>query len=251
VVSQFPGFSAADQAQFLLADSYAQAKQADEAQRAYEQFLSFFPGSDLRPTVQFRLGLMQFEEKDFSRAAVSFTLALQDSASPEVTAATLYNLALCHRLLAQGDEARAELERYRASFPGDARAAEVAYQLGDLADAAGKPEEAAREFEAGLAAHPPAALAPELAYRLGRAREQLADASGALKAYVQASLTGGRSDPFRLSAVARCAALYESKRQYSRALESYRDLIRNAKDRELIAAATERASQLEANVRKQ
>jgi TolA-binding protein len=249
VVSQFPGFSAADQAQFLLADSYAQAKQADESRRAYEQFLSFFPGSDLRPTVQFRLGLLQFEEKDFSRAAVSFTIALEDTASREVTAAALYNLALCHRLLAQGDEARAELERYRASFPGDARAAEVAYQLGDLADAAGKPEEAAREFEAGLAAHPAASLAPELAYRLGRAREQLADATGALRAYVQASLTGGRSDPFRLSAVARCAALYEAKRQYSRALESYRDLIRNAKDRELIAAATERASQLEATVR--
>src|SRR5262249_56594269 len=38
VVSQFPGFSAADQAQFLLGDSYAQAKQTDEAQKAFEQF---------------------------------------------------------------------------------------------------------------------------------------------------------------------------------------------------------------------
>ena len=68
----------------------------------------------------------------------------------------------------------------------------------------------------------------------------------ALRAYVQASLNGASSDPFRLSAVARCAALYEAKRQYGRAIESYRDLIRNAKDRELVAAATERASQLEA-----
>ena len=37
VVSQFPGFSAADQAQFLLADSYSQAKMKDEARQAYEQ----------------------------------------------------------------------------------------------------------------------------------------------------------------------------------------------------------------------
>jgi TolA-binding protein len=246
VVSQFPGFSAADQAQFLLADCYTQNQQGPEARQAYEQFLSFFPASELRPTVQFRVGLLQFEDKDYSRAAVSFTLALDDTASREVTAAALYNLALCHRLLSQGDDARAELERYRASFPGDARAAEVAYQLGDLADASGKPEEAAREFEAGLAANPPARLAPELAYRLGHAREQLADAGGALRAYVQASLLGALGDPFRLSAVARCAALYEQKRQYGRAIDSYRDLIRNAKDRELVAAATERASQLEA-----
>ncbi|TMQ55082.1 MAG: tetratricopeptide repeat protein [Candidatus Eisenbacteria bacterium] len=246
VVSQFPGFSAADQAQFLLADCYAQAKQTDDAQKAYEQFLSFFPSSDLRPTVQFRLGLMQFDAKDYTRAAVAFTLTLEDTASGEVTAAALYNLALCHRLLNQSEDARAELERYRASFPGDARAADIAYQLGDLADAAGKPEEAAREFEAGLAAHPSLKQAPELAYRLGHCREQIADPSGALRAYVQASLNGASSDPFRLSAVARCAALYEAKRQYGRAIESYRDLIRNAKDRELVAAATERASQLEA-----
>jgi TolA-binding protein len=249
VVSQFPGFSAADQAQFLLADSYAQAQQADEARKAYEQFLSFFPNSDLRPTVQFRVGLLRFSDKDYTNAAVAFTLALDDTSSKEVTAAALYNLALCHRLLGQSDEARAELERYRASFPGDARTADVAYQLGDLNDAAGKPEDAAHEFEAALAAHPSMQLTPELAFRLGRCREQLADASGALRAYVQASLTGGLNNPFRLSAVARCAALYEQKKQYARALDSYRDLIRNAKDRELVAAATERASQLEATVR--
>jgi TolA-binding protein len=247
VVSQFPGFSAADQAQFLLADSYAQAKMSPEAHQAYEQFLSFFPASELRPTVQFRLGLLQFEDKDYTRAAVSFTLALDDTASREVTAASLYNLALCHRLLSQADDARAELERYRASFPGDARAADIAYQLGDLADAAGKPEEAAREFEAALAAaSPKSALAPEVAYRLGHAREQMADAGGALRAYVQASLLGALADPYRLSAVARCAALYEAKRQYGRAIESYKDLVRNAKDKELAAAATERVSQLEA-----
>jgi TolA-binding protein len=247
VVSQFPGFSAADQAQYLLADSYAQAKMSPEAHQAYEQFLSFFPASELRPTVQFRLGLLQFEDKDYTRAAVSFTLALEDTASREVTAASLYNLALCHRLLSQADDARAELERYRASFPGDARAADIAYQLGDLADAAGKPEEAAREFEAALAAaSPKSALAPEVAYRLGHAREQMADAGGALRAYVQASLLGALADPYRLSAVARCAALYEAKRQYGRAIESYKDLVRNAKDKELAAAATERVSQLEA-----
>ena len=100
--------------------------------------------------------------------------------------------------------------------------------------------------EAGLAANPPARLAPELAYRLGHAREQLADAGGALRAYVQASLLGALGDPFRLSAVARCAALYEAKRQYGRAIESYKDLVRNAKDKELAAAATQRVSQLEA-----
>ena len=50
--------------------------------------------------------------------------------------------------------------------------------------------------------------------------------------------------------MARCAALYETKHDYARAVEAYRDLIRNAKDRELVAAATGRVSQLEAGRRR-
>ena len=250
VVSQFPSYSGADQAQFLLADAYAHAGNADDARRGYEQFLSFFPSSPLRPTAQFRLGLAQFEVKDYARAAVAFTLALEDSASAEVTGAARYNLALCHRALGQSDEARAELERCRAAGGGGGRAAEIAYQLGDLDEAAGQAAAAAREFQRALEARPSVKLATELAFRLGRCREQSNERDAALDAYRRAAAATDRDDPYRLSAVARCAALYETKHDYARAVEAYRDLIRNAKDRELVAAATGRVSQLEAGRRR-
>jgi len=246
VVSQFPSYSGADQAQFLLADAYAQAGHGGDAQLGYQQFLSFFPTSALRPTVQFRLGLTQFEAKDYARAAVAFTLALEDSAAAEVRSAARYNLALCDRMLGRNDEARAELERYRTAAPHDARAAEIAYQLGDLDDTAGQTAAAAAEFQRALEARPAARLATELAFRLGRCREQLKQPDPALAAYRQAATARDRDDPFRLSAVARTAALYEAKHDYARALEAYRDLIHNAKDHELVAAATGRVSQLEA-----
>ncbi|HEY3215720.1 MAG TPA: tetratricopeptide repeat protein [Candidatus Eisenbacteria bacterium] len=250
VVSQFPGYSAADQAQFLLADAYAQAKAPDEARQAYEQFLSFFPSSELASTVSFRLGLMRFESKDYTQAAVAFMRALEDTASREVRSAARYNLALCQRLVGQTEEARKELESYRGEFPNDARAAEIAYQLGDLNESAGRAAEAAQEYEHALEARPAAALAVELHFRLGRVREQLGDPNGALKAYQGAMASPDRSHPFRLSAVARCAALYEAKKDYARALVAYRDIMRNAKDPELVAAADGRISQLEAGARK-
>ena len=53
----------------------------------------------------------------------------------------------------------------------------------------------------------------------------------------------------RLSAVARCAALYEARKDFPRALLAYRDIMRNATDPELVAAATDRASQLAARTR--
>jgi len=250
VVSRFPGYSAADQAQFLIGDAFAQAGSNDDARQAYEQFLAFFPSSELAPTVHFRLGLMRFEAKDYMQAAIAFTRVLDDSTSGEVRAASRYNLALCQRLLGQTAEAREALEQYRRDFPGDARAAEVAFQLGDLADLAGQSVVAGQEFDLALQSRPSKALAIEAHYRLGRVREQLGDAEGALAAYQGAVAATDRDHPFRLSALARCAALYEVRKDHARALTAYRDIMKNAKDPELVTAASDRVAQLEAGARK-
>jgi TolA-binding protein len=250
VVSRFPGYSAADQAQFLLADAQGQAGARDEARQAYEQFLSYFPTSELATTVQFRLGLMRFEAKDYMQAAVAFTRVLEDSASVDVRSASRYNLALCQRLLGQTAEAREALEQYRRDLPNDSRAADVAFQLGDLAELAGQHATAAQEFERALQARPSASLATEIHYRLGRVREQLGDNEGALTAYQSAVSSTDRDNPFRLSALARTAALYEARKDYTRALTAYRDIMRNAKDPELVSAASDRVSQLQAGTRK-
>ena len=49
-----------------------------------------------------------------------------------------------------------------------------------------------------------------------------------------------------LSAVARSAGLYEETEDYPKALAAYRDLMDYAEDPELVAAATGRATELEA-----
>jgi len=250
VVSQFPGYSAADQAQFLLGDSYAQTGSAPEARLAYEQFLSFFPESDLRSTVEFRLGLMEFESKEYSRAAVAFTRVLEESLSTEMGSASRYNLALCQKLLGQTDEARASLEKFRADHPRDPRAADVNFQLGDMDETAGNTAAAEKNFEAALAAGPSKGLEVEAEYRLGRCREALGNTDGALKAYLQASASPERKNPFRVSALTRCAALYESRKSFSKAYDIYLDIARNAQDQELATLAKGRASQLQPNTKK-
>jgi len=244
VVSQFPGYSAADQAQFLLADAFGKAGKMEESRLAYEQFLSFFAESELRPTVQFQLGLQRFENKDFAQAAVAFTQVLGDSATTEVRSAARYNLALCQRSLGQTEEAKAALLAYRQEWPSDARADDIAYQLGDLEDAAGRFPEAQAEFERALSSRPKAALETELHFRIGRCLEEQQQADVALKSYVRASQAVDRRNAFRLSAVARMAAIYEAKKDYVRAMNAYRDIAVNSKDKELAAAAQGRATQL-------
>src|SRR5438093_7696842 len=137
-----------------MADALAHAGASEEARNAYEQFLSYFPQSELRATVSFRLGLLRFEAKEFMQAAVAFTRALEDTAPPEVSGPARYNLALCERQLGQPDQARADLERYRSEFPTGAQAAQAVFQLADLDEAAGRIPEAAAGFAQALAMKP-------------------------------------------------------------------------------------------------
>ena len=244
VVSRFPAYSAADQAQFLMADAYAHADRSEDARAAYEQFLAYFPGSDLAPTANFRLGMMRFAAHDYMAAAVAFTRTLQDSASRDVRSAARYDLALCQRALGDLPGARAELERHRAEFPTGEHAAETAFQLADLDEAAGDADAAAAGFARALALAPPPAVAAEAGYRLGHLREQAHDPAGAMRAYDAVARSAPRAEPFRLSCVARLAVLHETRHEYTLAVGWYRDIMQNAKDRELVAAASERVSQL-------
>jgi len=246
VVSQFPGFAAADRAHFLMAEAYSESGSPDKARLAYEQFLMFFPKSELRPTVRFRLGSVRFVQGDYMQAAVDFTGVLSGEVPKEMASASLYNLSLCRRMLGQTDEATALLERYRKEHPsGDEREADVAYQLGDIHDKGGRTQLAAEEFSRALAARPRQDLAVELHYRLGLCREVLGDDQNAISAYKQAVAAPDKADAFRVSALVHCAGLYEKMGKYDMALSAYRDLIQNARDPELVVAAKERVAEIE------
>jgi TolA-binding protein len=246
LVTQFPGHPEAPRAHYLMADAYEKSGAVREARAGYEQFLVFFPESDLRLTVRFRLATLRFQEADYMRAAVDFTSVLESQPSDELTVASLFNLALCHRMLGALDEARAAFEQLRAEHDVDAeRAAEIAYQLGDLYDKAGETERALGEFERALAAKATPHSRLELRFRAGMCREQLGNLDAAVKDYERVIASFPADDVFRLSSLARCAALYERREDYQRALTVYRDLAKHASDPALVVAATERVKQLE------
>jgi len=142
-----------------------------------------------------------------------------------------------------------DLERYRREFPSGALVAQAVFQLADLDEAAGKLPEAQAGFSDVLTRSPGVALGAEAAFRLGRCREQLHDVPGAMKAYTVARACPDLDQPYRLSALARLAALHEARHEFTRAVEIYRDIIHHSKDRELAAAAEDRVTQLSGSPR--
>lgn len=244
VISRYPGYSAADRAQFLMAESYERAAATDQARQAYEQFLGFFAESDLKTSAQFRLGMNQFEAGDYEQAATNFTAVLAGDTEMDIAKASLFNLGLCSRLQNDLDQATGYFIRYQKDFPSDDRAAAVAFQLGDTYDQRGRVAEAIASFRAAARAKPDAALRAEIYYRMGGCFEKQKNTKKAIEAYSLASRGGRADDPFRLSAVARCAVLFEDTEQYDQALAAYRDLMDNAGDPGLVAAANGRASEI-------
>lgn len=246
VVTQYPSYSSADRANYLMADSYSRAGKADEAEKAYEQFVTFFPNSEFTPTVQLQLGANRFANKDYMRAAVDFTSVLSDSTTPEIQSAARYNLALCQRMLGDAQKAQQMLEDYQKRYPNDERAGDVAYQLGTILQDASDFKGAATQYRHALGGKLTNDVEVEVQYRIGYCREQLGDIKLALADYNLAAHYAKKSNPYRLSALARSAALHEKNNEFGKALAAYRDLIKNATDPELVVAAKERASELEA-----
>ncbi len=246
VITQFPGFSAADRAHYLMADAYRQAGLNREAGLAYQQFLTFFPESEFRPMVYFHLGSIRFEAGEYMHAAVDFTGVLDEQAPEDISAAALYNLALCRSVLGEPEEAARLLRQYRGDYSdNDQRAADIAYQLAGIHAQSGRNEQAIEEYRKALAAGPPSSLETEIHYRLGLCREELGDNKSALASYRKALKTGEKRDEFRMLAVARTAAICEENEDFTGALTAYRELIKYAEDEELALAAKERATQLE------
>ncbi|MCH7549721.1 MAG: tetratricopeptide repeat protein, partial [Candidatus Krumholzibacteriota bacterium] len=203
MITQFPGGSSADRAQYLMADAYSRAGDEGSARLAYEQFMSFFPDSDYRNEVRLRLGVARFASEDYMRAAVDFTAILDDSTSPDIESAALYNLALCRRVLGDDAAALEALEKYARSYPRDEREGEVAHQTAEIYDVTGRTAEAAAAYLRALEAGVDPILKIEVYYRIGACRETLGDSDGAMRAYEGAARGEDRSSPFRLTSVAR------------------------------------------------
>ena len=85
----------------------------------------------------------------------------------------------------------------------------------------------------------------ELNYRVGFCREKLGEEKSAIYAYARAAEHRDKANAYRLSALARSAALYESRKDYPKALAAYKDLIKNATDPEIVVAARERVNELQ------
>ncbi|MBU8914165.1 MAG: tetratricopeptide repeat protein, partial [Spirochaetales bacterium] len=247
MVNLFPTSSSAGRAWFLMADSWTQIDSVETARVAWVQFLEYFPESSLRPSAVFRLGMIRFNEGDYTTAAADFAEVLESGVDVETEYAAAYNLGMSLRILGKKEEAIAALASQRTGGENDdVKKLELARLVGEIHEEEGAFDNAAAEYARALGIEGvDPGVAVELHYRQGLCLEKRGDVTGAMSSYKEAMAFGGKTDPFRLSAVARYASLNEEKGDFKGALLAYRDLMKNTDDPELAVAARERADEIE------
>ena len=244
---RYPRYSAADRNFYYAADSWEKAGAVDRARNGWTSFLNYFPHSELAPGALFRLASIQFNDGQYNVALEDFNKVMAMPAEEEIHAASLYNQAMCHRILGHKEEALEAFAQYLGqAAPDDARAVAVARSLGEIHQEMGHLREAARQY--GLAAELglDQEEAVELNYLAGICLKEAGDFKGALGAYAQSIASQDKTNNFRLSALAQTADLHERGGNFDGALTAYRDLIENAVDPALVGAAKDRVAQLEA-----
>lgn len=240
LVGRYPDYSAADRAAFLAVEAGEPGDQA-----AWQRFLAHFPDSDLAPTARFRIASLRFEGGEYHQAARDFEQVLSLEAGDEIHAAALYNLALARQISGENEAAERALRSYRdAEYSQFGRDLEVARLLGELCEQDGRYMDAAEEYARVLAAAPDE-TAVEMSYRAGACLVQAGRNAEALASFERSIACADKSNPYRLSALARAAALREQSGELKQALAAYRDLIEHAGDPTLVGAARERAHEIE------
>jgi TolA-binding protein len=97
--AQYPGYSAADRHLWFAADCLEKTGQAARAEQSWQNFLAYFPHSDLAPGALLRVAGLRFQDGRYHLALSDYEQVLQMPAENEIHAAAWYNLASCHRIL--------------------------------------------------------------------------------------------------------------------------------------------------------
>ena len=198
-IEQYNQITATDlieNATFLIAETYNQAKQYDNAATAFQNFIEKFPESPLVPQAKFSIGEMLMQAEKYADAEKTFESIIQnDSAgtNPVLPYAQL-QIAFCKYY--QNDTAGMSnaLAKVIEKFPLSSEAGDAYYWIGYILRSEMAYKDAAKTYQALIEKFPNHSYASEAAYLVGESYVLANDFPKAIEAFKAAfkkySLTG-------------------------------------------------------------
>lgn len=171
---------------FLLAESYNQLREGEDAVVHYRRVIDEHPNTPYAAPARFGLAWHYHRGGDHQEAAESFARVRRNHSDALAERATYYE-AVNRTLLGEADEAISLFERVTQQQPDSRLAAEALFESGLLRYQQEDYDSAAAFFRSLTREHPQSARADDAYYWLGNAYLAAGDLDRSLEAYTQAA----------------------------------------------------------------
>jgi tetratricopeptide (TPR) repeat protein len=132
IVERYPRLRALPQAAYQLGNLHYEAKNFEEARRAYQLALDKGASEPLGTFCRLGIGYAWEGQGEYARALAAFQDALQRIPKDFLREDALLSIARAHELLKQPDQAREAYQRVLKEFPQSRKSADIRARLASL-----------------------------------------------------------------------------------------------------------------------
>ena len=236
---EYTGHPSLAKAQLLIGECYEQQQMLTEAAAAFERFTVNYPTAEEVPLALFKLGSAEFSLKQYGKAVAAYERLLAEFPKSEYVKAARFNLALAYRNNGQLDQAATVYSNYMGSpGVGEDEAQNARWEIVAIDKERKDYRGASKELEEIRAKAKPGSEADlSAAYQIGEVAVAAGDAEGARQAWEAMIALRPANSPYRLQALVKVVEMYEKASDSSKAIAVYEDLARNAASPAMAEAA--------------
>ncbi len=228
LLAKYPDSSEAPRALFWMGTALVKIEKNDNAIPVFQELLKKYPSDPLALEGQFSLGSVYFETGKFQDALDAYTDIFTHYPDHRLATHALFNSAVCEKQLKHNDKALAYFQKLLKDYGNDPLAIEAGLQAGLLLEKTGKPEEALKAYEITMAS-PETSLAVEASFYHADLLKQLKKYDDSRREFNHLIVKYPSEDQWVVTAFAKIAETYEEQKDYPKAEESYKRILKYTK----------------------
>ncbi|MFT5143770.1 MAG: TolA-binding protein [Rhodothermales bacterium] len=213
-----------EKAHFLLAESYNQLRDSENAIVHYERFTGANPTSEYHRRARFGLAWNYYYEEAYQWSSEQFAAA-QDGSGDQLDQDALYYEGVNLKLSAKPNDAMDRFQGYVSRYPSGSLADHAQFELGLLLYAIGDWSGASDAFGDLISGYPRSDLLGQAYMHRGNTLIALGDFDAALRSFDEAIQRNSASPQLRDDVVFQKAWLLYRRADYSAAAEAFSDLL--------------------------
>jgi TolA-binding protein len=252
IIEQPFAFALADDAEFMIAESYLAEGEPRRALRHYRIVTQQYAQTNIAALAYYREGVILAEAEQYGAAVHALQQAVKQTADVSLHRQAAYQLGKAYMALDQGEAARAVLRQLVRGGLAPSATDPERLNLGLMLQQLGEYEPALVAFQQVLQRSPPPSefIRAETHFWMAETHQLRGDSSAALAAYQEVAQRYPQQRMWSLTALFRIGEIYEALQQYPQAIRMYQQVATAEPHDKQGRMAAERIKYLKAKVAK-